>query len=438
MERSGAVTEQRKHPRAPLRLSARIRWQGPLGTQFEVTETIDVSREGVLLRSREDSDVRMSRAWIVFPFNSLDVSAVQPETPARVVRVERCGDGEYRVGLRLEPAHRASTSIPASGERRASQRVALCLPIFVRALGMPWAEETMTIDFSRGGARFETSRVYNVGEGVRAKIPWGEWQETGEVSGYVVRVEPAQEESARWGTFAELPRRSIPSPYDWLTMADVFHRNFFLNGPAGRLEALLWTTANPRPGFSALVCHPHPLFGGTMHNKVVYQAAKALHQSGAPVLRFNFRGAGQSEGVHDDGRGEREDVRAALDYLAAEFSGLPILLAGFSFGSSVGLRVGCRDARVEELIGLGLPVNNVDMSFLQTCGKPTLILQGGNDQFGAREKLEALYEALPQPKWLVVFDGADHFFSGALPKLGEAIESWVAERHDVPKANPAT
>jgi uncharacterized protein len=220
-------------------------------------------------------------------------------------------------------------------------------------------------------------------------------------------------------------------------MADVFHRNFFLDGPAGRLEALLWTTSNRHPTFSALVCHPHPLFGGTMHNKVVYQAAKALHHCGAPVLRFNFRGTGQSEGVHDNGRGERDDVRAALDYLEAEFAELPILLAGFSFGSSVGLRVGCGDARVKELIGLGLPVNNVDMSFLQTCDKPKLILQGGNDQFGSREKLEALYATLPEPKRLAIFEGADHFFAGALPRAGEAIEEWVTERHGTPKATPA-
>ncbi len=220
-------------------------------------------------------------------------------------------------------------------------------------------------------------------------------------------------------------------------MADVFHRSFFLQGPAGRIEALLWTTSNPHPGFSALVCHPHPLFGGTMHNKVVYQAAKALHRSGAPVLRFNFRGVGLSEGIHDEGRGERDDVRTALDYLATEFPGLPILLAGFSFGSSVGLRVGCRDPRVHELIGLGLPVDNVDMSFLQSCDKPKLILQGGNDQFGSRAKLEALYATLPEPKRLEIFDGADHFFAGALPKMGAAIESWVAERHAAPQASTA-
>src|SRR5271156_198034 len=155
-------------------------------------------------------------------------------------------------------------------------------------------------------------------------------------------------------------------------MAEVFHRSFFLEGPVGRLEALLWTTAAADPSFVALDCHPHPLSGGTMHNKVVYQAAKALHEQGAPVLRFNFRGAGLSEGQHDKGRGEQEDVRTALDYLAREFPGRPVVLAGFSFGSYVGLRVGCGDARVVQMIGMGLPVNNVDMSYLKACAQPKL------------------------------------------------------------------
>src|SRR5271154_773154 len=106
-------------------------------------------------------------------------------------------------------------------------------------------------------------------------------------------------------------------------MAEVFHRSFFLKGPAGRLEASLWTAPDADPAFAAVVCHPHPLFGGTMHNKVVYQAAKALHRLGAPVLRFNFRGAGMSEGEHDRGTGEQDDVRAAIDYMAAEFPGRP-------------------------------------------------------------------------------------------------------------------
>jgi uncharacterized protein len=211
-------------------------------------------------------------------------------------------------------------------------------------------------------------------------------------------------------------------------MAEVFHRSFFLNGPAGRLEAMLWTAPEGEPQLAAVVCHPHPLFGGTMHNKVVYQAAKTLHQHGVPVLRFNFRGAGLSEGAHERGEGERGDVRAALDYLAKEFSGRPILLAGFSFGSWVGLRVGCEDVRVRELIGLGIPVEKSDFEYLRGCAKPKLIIQGGNDQFGSRANVEALFKTLPEPKRLVFVEGADHFFTGKLSEMNAAMDAWLNER----------
>jgi len=162
-----------------------------------------------------------------------------------------------------------------------------------------------------------------------------------------------------------------------------------------------------------------------MHNKVVYQTAKAIHQLGAPVLRFNFRGAGLSEGEHDRGVGERDDVRTALDYLAAEFPGKPIVLAGFSFGSYVGARVGCEDARVIRLILLGLPVDNVDASFLKSCAKPKLFIQGGADQFGSRANMEALFATLPEPKKLVFIDSADHFFEGHLEELAPVIHEWL-------------
>ncbi len=208
-------------------------------------------------------------------------------------------------------------------------------------------------------------------------------------------------------------------------MAEVFHRRFFLNGPAGPLEALLWTSASPNPARAAVVCHPHPLFGGTMHNKVVFQTAKALHSRGFPVLRFNFRGAGQSVGVHDKGRGETEDVRAAIDYLRQEFPTLSIILAGFSFGSLVGLKVGCADARVQELIGLGIPVNDSDLNYLKTCAKPKLIIQGSNDQYGARERLESLFQEIPEPKQLVEIPEADHFFTGKLEQVSAAISNWI-------------
>jgi alpha/beta superfamily hydrolase len=212
-------------------------------------------------------------------------------------------------------------------------------------------------------------------------------------------------------------------------MAETFHRNFFIAGPAGRLEALLWTVPVADPPLVAVVCHPHPLFGGTMHNKVVYQAAKALHLRDIPVLRFNFRGAGQSEGVHDRGIGEQDDVRAALDYLSEEFPQRQILLAGFSFGSVVGLRVACGNQQVSDLIGLGIPVDHSDLTYLRDCTKPKLIVQGGSDQFGSRAKVGALFERLPAPKKLVFVEGADHFFTGQLEKVRAAIDDWLDERH---------
>jgi alpha/beta superfamily hydrolase len=212
-------------------------------------------------------------------------------------------------------------------------------------------------------------------------------------------------------------------------MADTFHRSFFLPGPAGRLEAMLWTTTAANSDLVAVVCHPHPLFGGTMHNKVVFQAAKALHRRAIPVLRFNFRGAGQSEGEHDKGLGERDDVRTALDFLAAEFPDLPILLAGFSFGAWVGLRVGCEDERVSDVIGLGIPANSFDLSYLRECAKPKLFIQGGNDQFASREKVETLFAALPEPKKLVFVENADHFFTGKLDQMTAALGAWVDERY---------
>jgi uncharacterized protein len=207
-------------------------------------------------------------------------------------------------------------------------------------------------------------------------------------------------------------------------------RNFFLEGPAGRLEAILWKpAAQARPPLAALVCHPHPLFGGTMHNKVVYQAAKSLDALDLPVLRFNFRGAGMSAGTHDLGKGEQGDVAAALDFLAAEFPGVPLLLAGFSFGGWVGLRVGCADERVRELIGLGTPVNTSDFSFLRNCEKPKLFVHGANDEHGEIGKVQALVESLPAENRLVVVAGADHFFAGKLDHVDKAIRGWLRERH---------
>jgi alpha/beta superfamily hydrolase len=207
-------------------------------------------------------------------------------------------------------------------------------------------------------------------------------------------------------------------------------RSLFLDGTAGRLEALLNTGAE-HATHAALVCHPHPLYGGTLHNKVVFHAMKALNSFGYPVLRFNFRGAGMSQGQHDQGNGEVEDVRTALDWLDREFH-LPLIFAGFSFGAAVGLRVACPDARVAAVIGLGLPVDAIDdrvydFEFLRDCGKPKLFVSGERDQFASRAKLEKLVTALPEPKRLVVVEGADHFFEGRLRELREAIEGWIKE-----------
>jgi len=205
-------------------------------------------------------------------------------------------------------------------------------------------------------------------------------------------------------------------------------RNLFLEGPAGRLEAILWTpSSSALPPLAAVVCHPHPLFGGTVHNKVIYQTAKSLDVFGIPVLRFNFRGAGLSAGKHDHGLGEQGDVHAALDFLVSEFPGAPLLLAGFSFGSWVGMRVGCEDARVTHLIGLGVPVNSTDFSFLRQCNKPKLFVHGSNDEHGATEKVKALIPTLPGDNHLVVVEGADHFFAGKLDQLGGAINAWLAD-----------
>jgi len=205
----------------------------------------------------------------------------------------------------------------------------------------------------------------------------------------------------------------------------VFHRSLFLSGPAGHLEAQLWTSAAAHPPMAGLVCHPHPLYGGTMHNKVVFQAAKSLHGLGMPVLRFNFRGVGLSEGSHDRGIGEQADVRAAIDFLASEFPGAPVVLAGFSFGAWVGLKAGAADARVTKLIGVGIPVNSSDFSYLRGCVKPKLFVVGMEDQFAARDKVEALVNSLETPRRLVLVPGADHFFVGKLHELGTAIREWM-------------
>jgi alpha/beta superfamily hydrolase len=213
-------------------------------------------------------------------------------------------------------------------------------------------------------------------------------------------------------------------------------RPFFLEGPAGRLEAVL-NLGTTSPTYAAVVCHPHPLFGGTLHNKVAFSAMKALHHLGFPVLRFNFRGAGLSQGEHDNGRGEVEDVCAAVEWLALEFNS-PIIVAGFSFGAAMGLKAGCPDARVQALVGLGLPVAPVegriyDLSFLKVCAKPKLFVSGSDDVFGPAPALEATVNASANPKTVARISGADHFFTGKLDALRQTMQDWLQVTLDLPQ-----
>lgn len=203
--------------------------------------------------------------------------------------------------------------------------------------------------------------------------------------------------------------------------------NLLIPAEHGQLEAILKEPRTDQTKGVALVLHPHPLGGGTMHNKVVFRAAAALNDAGLITLRINFRGVGQSTGEHDEGRGERADVRAGLDYLASNYPNLSITLCGFSFGARVGLEVGIADDRVRYLIGIGTPIDKYDFDFLKACRKPILLVHGEHDQFGAAEKLKELAAELEQHTEvrLVVIPGAGHFFDNQLHELKRAITEWI-------------
>jgi len=194
----------------------------------------------------------------------------------------------------------------------------------------------------------------------------------------------------------------------------------------GQLEAVLKEPTTPLRG-AAVVCHPHPLFGGTMHTKAVYRAAQALNEVGFAALRFNFRGVGASTGTHDDGYGERDDARAALDWLAARYPGVPLLSGGFSFGSLVALSVGAEDERVAALLGLGLPLlrdERYDYAFLAEVTKPVLVVQGENDEFGSGELVASTLAPLGSHVSLVRVPGADHYFGTRVDELQSAISAY--------------
>ncbi len=176
-----------------------------------------------------------------------------------------------------------------------------------------------------------------------------------------------------------------------------------------------------------MVCHPHPLHGGTMHTKAVYRAAQGLQDAGLVTLRFNFRGVGTSTGSHDEGVGEQEDVLAAIDWLEAAYPSLPIVVGGFSFGSMVGLTVGVDDDRVDALLGLGLPVDlddRYDYGYLGAAGKPVLVVQGEQDEFGTGARAAEVLTPLGSHITLVRVPDTDHYFEGKLTELRTSVRGY--------------
>ena len=196
----------------------------------------------------------------------------------------------------------------------------------------------------------------------------------------------------------------------------------------GGLESVL--REPPRPIAAAVVCHPHPMHGGTMNNNVVYRTAKALVEGGVAALRFNFRGVGASTGRYGDGIGEEEDVRAAIAFLRARHPELPIWIAGFSFGARVGLSVGAHSDDVAKLLGIGMALSMFDYRFLAACPKRKAFVQASEDEFGGRAAIEAAVRDMAEPKRLWIVDGASHLFPGVLDRFeraaGEAV-AWLKE-----------
>ncbi|HUP03349.1 MAG TPA: alpha/beta family hydrolase [Bryobacteraceae bacterium] len=199
----------------------------------------------------------------------------------------------------------------------------------------------------------------------------------------------------------------------------------WIAGPAGRLEALLEEPEEAPPRLAAVVCHPHPLYGGTMHNKVVYRIARGLRRAGIVVLRFNFRGVGLSEGAHAYLEGEIEDARAALTWLRQRYSELPYALAGFSFGSRAITRLGCGVEEPEWLMAVGFPTDYGPAEYLRSCAIRKIFIQSTRDQYGPKPEMEALYAKLQEPKELHWIEAQDHFFGGALEELEEAVRAAV-------------
>jgi uncharacterized protein len=199
-----------------------------------------------------------------------------------------------------------------------------------------------------------------------------------------------------------------------------------LEGPAGRLEALL-DEPDGAPRSAVVFAHPHPLHGGTMHTKVVFRSAKALARIGCAVLRFNFRGVGTSRGTFAEGEGEQEDYRAALDCMANRHPGVDLWAAGFSFGCWVALDVGARDDRVTTLVGIAPPVSRYDFGAVRTSSKPKFLIHGERDELFSLRDARLFYAGLSEPKDLVVIEGADHLFDGKVSEVGDALEDLLRD-----------
>jgi alpha/beta superfamily hydrolase len=197
-------------------------------------------------------------------------------------------------------------------------------------------------------------------------------------------------------------------------------------GPAGPLEALL-DVPEGEPRAAAVFAHPLPTEGGTMHTKVVFQAAKALARIGVATLRFNFRGVGSSAGTFDAGPGEMEDYRAGLDFMKGRYSGLPLWAAGFSFGSWIALTVGAGDPRVQLLLGIGVPVDRYDFANVKQSDKPKFVIHGEEDELISIKEVRRFYSELKEPKELVVIAAADHLFDGKTSEVGEAVEDLLGD-----------
>jgi alpha/beta superfamily hydrolase len=211
-------------------------------------------------------------------------------------------------------------------------------------------------------------------------------------------------------------------------MASDFLRE--IAGPAGPLEALL-DVPDGGPRAVAVFGHPHPLHGGTMHTKALYQAAKAMPRIGVAALRFNFRGVGRSGGTFDAGPGEKDDFKAAVAFVHERYPDLPIWAAGMSFGSWIAMTAGAEDVRVSLLLGIAPPVDRYDFDALKTCTLPKFIIHGEADELISIKDVRKFYSQIPEPKELVTIEDADHLFEGKTSMVGEAVEDLLADFNTV-------